>query len=102
MIKKTVPRQAQAVEAAVNGRIMHKGNTLEVILLSLKPGEIIPLHLNPNDVIFAGIQGIATLVTPQQSHTLEAGETMFISADEQRSWQNNSPEICMVMVIKIL
>jgi quercetin dioxygenase-like cupin family protein len=102
MIKKSVPEKALAVPAAIDGRIMHSDPRTEAILLTLKPGEKIPLHKNPFDVLFAGIEGEATLISPTRIETIKPGETIFITADEERAWMNNGSEPARVMVFKIL
>ncbi len=102
MIRKTIPEQAPKVPAAVDGRIMHQQETLEVILLTLQPGDSLPLHTNPSDVLFAGIQGSATLLTPAASFSLQAGETLFVSSHEARAWQNTTSQPCSILVIKDL
>lgn len=102
MIKKTTPENAPAVPAAVDGRIMHSDSRAEAILLTLQPGEEIPMHTNPFDVIFAGISGEATLVSPTQNETIKQGETIFITADEDRACKNNGNEPVRVLVFKIL
>jgi quercetin dioxygenase-like cupin family protein len=102
MIKKTIPSQAPAVPFSIDGRIMHRSNTLEAILLTLQPGDSIPMHQNPFDVLFAGIEGTATLTTPRRQETIEPGETIFVTQEEERGWKNQSQGICRVLVIKIL
>jgi quercetin dioxygenase-like cupin family protein len=90
------------VPAAIDGRIMHSDSRAEAILLTLKPGEEIPLHKNPFDVLFAGIDGEATLISPTQKETIKPGETIFITVDEARAWKNNGSKPARVMVFKIL
>jgi len=102
MIKKSVPEKAQIVSAAIDGRIMHSDKRAEAILLTLQPGEEIPMHKNPFDVLFAGIEGHATLVSHAQTETVGPGETIFVTSDEERAWINNEKEPARVMVFKIL
>ena len=102
MIKKVSPSTAPKVAASVDGRIMHNDPGMEVILLTIRPGEEIPMHKNLFDVLFAGITGKATLVSPSESLTLQEGETIFISAAEDRAWKNPGKETARIFVIKIL
>ena len=102
MIIKTKPNDAPKVQAAVDGRIMHSDDRIEAILLTLKPGDEIPLHKNPFDVLFAGIEGSATLVTPSEEFTIEPSETIFLTSDEDRAWNNQGKVTAIVMVFKIL
>ena len=102
MIKKATPATAPKVTASVEGRIMYSEPRTEVILLNIQPGEEIPLHKNPLDVLFAGIEGKAKLLTPATTETIEAGETIFVTAEEERAWSNTESTPAKVLVIKIL
>ena len=102
MIKKTTASDAPAVQAAVDGKIMYSDKELEIVLLTLKPGESIPLHKNPFDVVFACVCGEATLTTPDNKLSISKGETIFVSADEERMWENNSKGVFQVFVIKLI
>ncbi len=102
MIIKTIPQNAQEVKAAVEGRIMHSDERVQAILLTLKPGESIPLHQNRFDVLFAGVEGTATFVTPSTQMTIEPGETIFVTSKEERAWKNSGNSLARIMVFKIL
>lgn len=102
MIIKSVPEDAPAVPAAVNGRIMHCDPRIEAILLNLKPGEEIPFHRNPFDVLFAGIEGEALIDTPSGQLTISPGETIFVTSEVERAWKNTGKNEARIMVLKIL
>ncbi|MBW6497250.1 MAG: cupin domain-containing protein [Bacteroidales bacterium] len=102
MIRKSVPKQAPQVSAAVDGRTMHSDSRAEAILLTLQPGEEMPMHKNPFDVLFAGIKGEALLVCTDQTMTIIPGETIFVTADEDRAWQNKGQVKAQILVFKIL
>lgn len=102
MIIKSVPEEAPAVPAAVEGRIMHSDSRAEAILLTLQPGEEMPMHKNPFDVLFAGIKGEALMVCTDQTITIIPGETIYVTADEDRAWQNNGQVEAQILVLKIL
>lgn len=101
MIKKTTPEQAEKVKASVDGRIMFSSSKAEAILLSLNPGEKIPEHANPFDVIFIGMEGMATLKGGNQTITLEPKETLFVTSEELRQMENHTDKPIAVMVVKI-
>lgn len=102
MIRKTTQTTAPKVPAGVDGRIMHRDSRTEALLLTIAPGEEIPIHKNPFDVLFCGITGKATMVSPSATETIEAGDTIFITADEDRAWKNNTAMQAKVLVVKIL
>ncbi len=101
MIQKNTPEKSQKVQFAVDGRIMFSNSKTESILLTVQPGEQIPEHANPFDVLFIGIQGIASITGQSRSFTLEPCQTLFISGDEPRQLQNRTSTIVKLMVIKI-
>lgn len=101
MIKKTIPEQAPKVPAEIDGRIMHTDKHVEAILLLLQAGEEIPLHKNPFDVLFACIEGKATLETLGAELEISPGETIFVTAEEERAWKNTGNGVTRIMVFKI-
>ena len=102
MILKSTPKAAATVNAPVDGRIMYSEERTEAILLTLAPGQSLPEHLNPFDVLFIGITGTAAMTTGETLTEISPGETIFVSADEQRAWHNPSKKPCRIMVMKIL
>lgn len=56
MISKNTKSLAKKVNSGLDGRIMFRNETSELILLTLIPGEIIPEHNNPFDALFIVIQ----------------------------------------------
>jgi quercetin dioxygenase-like cupin family protein len=101
MIRKTTPEHAETVKAAVDGRIMFSSPRAESILLTLKPGEVIPEHTNPFDVLFIGLAGTATLKSNDKILTLEPKQTIFITSEEPRQMENHTDKPIAVMVVKI-
>jgi quercetin dioxygenase-like cupin family protein len=101
MIKKTYPAHAPKVAFDLDGRIMHSDAKTEAVLLTLKPGEFIPAHTNPFDVLFIGISGQATITAGDQTFTMEPCETLFISGEELRQMQNQTGDMLKIMVMKV-
>ena len=100
MIRKTTPEQAEKVNAAVDGRIMFSSPRAESILLTLNPGEVIPEHTNPFDVLFIGLAGTATVKSSDKILTLEPIQTIFITSEESRQMENHTDKPIAVMVVK--
>jgi quercetin dioxygenase-like cupin family protein len=101
MAIKNSPENAPRVSFNIDGRIMHSGKKVESILLTLQPGELIPAHTNPFDVLIICISGMASIKADEQSFTLDPCETLFVSADAMRQMQNPGSEALKVMVVKI-
>ncbi|MFW6224623.1 MAG: cupin domain-containing protein [Bacteroidota bacterium] len=68
----------------------------------MQPGEIIPSHQNPFDVVFIGLSGKATLTSEKKNMTIEPFETVFVTSDEQRQMENLTWEVVRIMVVKLL
>lgn len=102
MYKKTTPETAPKVNAPIDGRIMFSNEKTELILITLQPGESIPSHKNPFDVIFTGLEGEATLGIGEESLILQPCQTLFASNEENRFMLNLSDASVKVMVTKIL
>ncbi len=81
---------------------MFSNNITKTILLTLQPGEIIPSHQNPFDVVFIGLSGKATLTSEKKNMTIEPFETVFVTSDEQRQMENLTWEVVRIMVVKLL
>ncbi len=56
MILKNTPGEASQADAPIDGRIMFSNEKAECILITLRPGEGIPAHKNPLDVVFIGME----------------------------------------------
>ncbi len=102
MIQKNTPENADNINAPVDGKIMFSNPSIESVLLTLKPGEIIPEHTNPANVLFVGITGQATIINQQKEEIILHGcETLFVTSEEPRSMINNTEKEVKVMVVKI-
>ena len=82
--------------------LCHKSTEAELVELVMKTGELIPLHLNPVNVIFYVVQGKGNLTVNTDTYTMKAGDIAQIFPDEQRAWINNSVEDLKLLVIKLL
>jgi quercetin dioxygenase-like cupin family protein len=102
MIIKNTPELAEKVSAAVDGKIMFKNNNAETILLTLLPGETIPQHTNPFDVLLLGVQGTATLKCGTSEFKIDPCQTIFVSREEPRQIQNHSDLGVKIFVVKLL
>ncbi len=102
MLAKNTKSLANRVNSGVDGRIMFQNETSELVLLTLKPGEIIPEHNNPFDVLFIGIQGWVLIESNGQKEEISPGDTLFIGREHSRKLHNPSGDPVMTMVLKLL
>jgi quercetin dioxygenase-like cupin family protein len=79
-----------------------EAENIEIILISLKKGEQIPVHKNPFQVIFFVKSGKGVLTVENESFILEQNESAFVPTSENRSWENNECETLELFVIKFL
>lgn len=93
---------APHVPFKLDGRIMFSSKKLELIHLSLQPGEQMDPHSQPFDVVFYVISGNGILDLQEQSVAGTPGTCIHVPAGMQRGWKNNSNEEFRVLVVKDL
>lgn len=84
----------------LNARKMFTSDRTELIHLVLGPGENLPQHSNPFDVIFYVLNGKGLLTVEGESAELETHDTVDVNAGMQRSWINRGDEELRLLVIK--
>jgi mannose-6-phosphate isomerase-like protein (cupin superfamily) len=92
----TAPR----VPFDIDGKILYSGSRNEIIHLSLSPGEKIPLHDNPVDVIFYILEGSAVLMLESKEVILNRDSCLLLEKGILRGWHNRSDIYTRLLVIK--
>lgn len=82
--------------------ILHSEKPVEIVHLSLNPGEILSEHKNPFNVIFFVIEGSGLLTIDGVTQQLNANDTLKITSDKLRSWTNNTSSPLRLLVIKLI
>lgn len=82
--------------------ILHSEEKIEIVHLVLKPGEKLEKHTNPFDVIFFVIEGKGVLDVENEKIQLNATDTLKISSEKNRSWENTYTNDLRILVIKLL
>jgi mannose-6-phosphate isomerase-like protein (cupin superfamily) len=95
-------QDAPKVPFNLDGKIMHTSNKLELVHLTLKPGEKIGKHPQPFDVVFYILSGIAILETDTEEIEVKENTSIFVPAGIQRGWNNTGPADFKLLVIKDL
>ena len=72
-------KESQPVPFDLDGRFLYRAANYEIIHITLQPGESIPVHTNPFDVVFFIVEGIATLTTDTEIEDLNPNDTIFIN-----------------------
>jgi len=96
------PKNAPKVPFDLDGYILHSEKQIELVHLTLKPGENLADHKNSFDVIFFVIEGEGTLSAEKQQYTLKKGDTTKISSGKNRGWKNTGNQDLLLLVIKML
>ena len=93
---------ADAAKAPFNldARITYTSPELEVVHLCLAPGQAIPQHSNPFDVVACLIQGNITLNMGETKFELSLFDTVHISKNEQRGFSNEGNSESRLIIIK--
>ena len=79
---------------------LFQSEQLEVVHISLQPGEEIPVHQNNVDVLFFFISGSGIVTTAEEQSELAAGDLADISKGVQRGLKNHTSNELKVLVIK--
>ena len=93
---------AEKVPFNLDGRKMFIGKTVEIIHLSLKPGEVLEKHSNPFEVVFYILEGKGVLETDDNTTSVEPDMAIEIPLGVQRGIKNTSDSRLRVLVVKIL
>jgi quercetin dioxygenase-like cupin family protein len=97
---KTTLDTAAIIQASLKAYKMHQSAGLEIVHLHLLPGESIPLHSNPVDVIFCILEGSGSLDLSDEIITLEKFDVIHIPAGMDRGMNNIGSLDLRLLVIK--
>lgn len=86
----------------LEAHILHSEKPVELVHLTLKPGEKLGEHKNQFDVIFFVIEGSGILTINGEPTKLKASDTLKVTSDIDRGWKNNSHKDLKLLVIKLL
>ncbi len=101
MNKPVTLMDAPRVSFNFNGCIMFTGQKVEIVHLSLMPGEEVPLHSNPFDVVFYQLQGNLELKVDDDTLILMPDTAILALANQSRGLANKTEALARVLVIKI-
>jgi len=93
---------APKVPFGLNGMIIFSSDKIELVHLTLKPGELIHKHVQPFDVIFYVLSGTGVLETDEENSEGKENTSIFVPAGMLRGWTNTGVSDFKVLVIKDL
>ena len=85
-----------------DGRILYTSDRLELIRLTLLPGEGMEPHTQPMEVIFFVIEGTGFLVIDDEAIEIHTNTTVHVAAGAMRAWSNHGREPLRLLVNKLL
>jgi len=91
---------ATKVPFDLQGWVMHKDESIELIHLLLSPNEKLARHSNPFDVVFYVLSGTGTLEVEAETITMSANMCLPVKAGIDRGWTNTSNEDLRILVLK--
>jgi len=100
-MKKISLKEAERVPIDRDGRILFRSDKNEIVHITLQPGESIPVHSNPVDVVFFIVEGIATLTMDAETENLNTSDTIFVKQGTNRGLANNTDKIVRILVFKM-
>ncbi len=92
---------AEKVPFNLDGRKMLVDSRVEIIHLTLQPGEILEKHTNTFDVAIYVLEGSGVLETDDQSIAVKPDVCITISAGVSRGIRNTTTEKIRLLVVKI-
>jgi quercetin dioxygenase-like cupin family protein len=101
MLKITTPETAPRVPFQLDGRIMLSKPSLEIVHLTLQPGEAIPKHVNDFDVAIYVLEGNGKIETGTASAPVTPCMLIEIERGEERGMENIGSGVFRVLVIKL-
>ncbi len=93
---------AEKVPFNLDGRKMYTSKKVEIIHLSLMPGEVLEKHTNPFDVAIYVLEGYGIVETDDQSASVEPDMCVEIESGINRGLKNTGTGLLRVLVVKIL
>ncbi len=100
-MKQTTLETAEKVPFNLDGRKMFTNDKVELIHLTLKPGEEIASHANPFDVIFFILEGEGEILFEGEKFKALPNASIYIEKDKQRGMRNRDNTVFRVLVVKI-
>ena len=94
--------KAPKVPFDLEGYIMHQSDSLEVINLSLQPGQKLAQHTNPFDVVACLVAGEVTLQVDGTEIPLVLWDVVEIEKHLMRGFSNSGSSIVRLLIIKKL
>jgi len=91
---------APRVPFNIDGRKLFASEKLEVVHLTLHPGEKMDPHSNPVDVVFFIIEGAGELAIGGDSLAVSVNQSIFVRAGILRGWKNTGTGPLRILVIK--
>jgi quercetin dioxygenase-like cupin family protein len=91
---------APKVPFDLEGYVMYTSAPLEVIHLCLQPGQAIPQHLNPFDVVACLVEGEVTLLMGEKQVKLEMYAVAEIEKDAERGFINYGTTEARLLILK--
>ena len=93
---------ATRVPFKLDGRKLFTSDMLEMVHLTLQPGEIIDPHAQLMDVVFFVLEGTGTLTVGDESIVAGENTTIQVRSGVQRAWSNTGNKPLRLLVNKLM
>jgi quercetin dioxygenase-like cupin family protein len=100
MIRKVSLLEASKVPFSLEGYIVHTSPTLEVIHLCLQPGEAIPQHTNPFDVVACLVEGEVSIQVEDNIAKLAKFDVVEVGKNINRGFTNTGTTTARLIIMK--
>jgi quercetin dioxygenase-like cupin family protein len=85
----------------VDARMIYDSEKVQVVIVTLKPGERLKRHVTPVDVLFYVLEGTGIVEIGDEREEVGAGSLVESPAKIPHCWYNESNEILRFLVIKV-
>jgi len=98
----TLFEKAVRVPFKLDGRALFSSEYLEMVHLTLQPGEGLEPHAQPMDVVFFVVQGAGTLTVGDENLEIPVNTTIHVKAGAFRAWKNTGSTVLRILVNKLV
>ena len=84
----------------VSARLVHSTEYIDMVLMTLQPGETLKLHTTPVDACFYGIEGQGVVVADDESAPIGANDLVHSPKGQPHLLRNEGTAVFRFLVIK--
>jgi quercetin dioxygenase-like cupin family protein len=84
----------------LDARVMYDTENAVVVIMALRPGQVVKKHISPVDLAFYVLEGTGTIQIGEEIEDVEANSLIECPKGVPMGWSNRTKAPAKVMVIK--